>query len=88
MVISMRHTEIFWKAWQAADYVRIPVEVLYKLIERQEIAAEQRDGTWYIRKSALDAWLDKPATAEELEDLQRLIEGTTPGETADPAPHS
>jgi len=82
--MAMRHTEIFWKPWQAADYLRIPVEALYKLIERQEIAADQREGTWYIRKSVLDAWLDKPATAEELEELQRLIDGTTPNEKAAP----
>ena len=84
----MRHTEIFWKPWQAADYLRIPVEAVYKLIERQEIAADRRDGTWYIRKSVLDEWLDKPATAEELEELQRLIGGTTPGAAADPTPTS
>jgi len=84
----MRHTEIFWKAWQAADYLRIPVEAVYKLIERQEIAADQRDGTWYIRKSVLDTWLDKPATAEELEELQRLIDGTAPGAEANPIPTS
>ena len=75
----MKQTEVFWKPWQAADYLRIPIEVLYKLIERREIAAENRDGTWYIRKSVLDAWLDKPATAEELEELKRLIESTSPG---------
>jgi excisionase family DNA binding protein len=84
----MRHTEIFWKPWQAADYLRIPVEAVYKLIERQEIAAEQRDGTWYIRKSVLDAWLDKPATAEELEDLKHLIDSLTPGEASEPSPES
>jgi excisionase family DNA binding protein len=84
----MRHTEIFWKPWQAADYLRIPVAAVYKLIERQEIAADQRDGTWYIRKSILDEWLDKPATAEELEELQRLIDGTAPGAEANPTPTS
>ena len=88
MVRAMRHTEIFWKPWQAADYLRIPVAALYKLIERQEIAADQRDGSWYIRKSVLDAWLDKPATAEELEELQRLIDGPMPGEKADSTPSS
>jgi excisionase family DNA binding protein len=86
--MAMRHTEIFWKPWQAADYLRIPVEAVYRLIERQEIAADQRDGTWYIRKSVLDAWLDKPATAEELEELKRLIESTTPGGESDPRPPS
>jgi excisionase family DNA binding protein len=82
----MRHTEIFWKPWQAADYLRIPIAAIYKLIERQEIAAEQRDGTWYLRKSVLDAWLDKPATAEELDELKHLIDSTTPGETAGTTP--
>jgi Helix-turn-helix domain len=82
--MAMRHTEIFWKPWQAADYLRIPVDALYKLMERQEIAADQRDGTWYIRKSVLDAWLDKPATEEELNELQRLIEGTTSERQATP----
>jgi excisionase family DNA binding protein len=88
VAMAMRHTEVFWKPWQAADYLRIPVEAVYKLIERQEIAADQRDGTWYIRKSILDEWLDKPATAEELEDLKRLIDSTAPGEAADPTPKS
>jgi excisionase family DNA binding protein len=86
--MAMRHTEVFWKPWQAADYLRIPVEAVYKLIERQEIAADQREGTWYIRKSVLDAWLDKPATAEELEELKRLIDNTTAGGKADPTPTS
>jgi helix-turn-helix protein len=86
--MAMRHTEIFWKPWQASDYLRIPIEAVYRLIERQEIAAEQRDGMWTIRKSVLDAWLDKPATAEELEELQRLIDGTTPGAGANPIPTS
>ncbi|MBI3328307.1 MAG: helix-turn-helix domain-containing protein [Nitrospinae bacterium] len=71
----MRHTEVFWKPWQAADYLRLPVEAVYKLIERGEIAAENWDGTRYLRKSVLDEWLDRPATEEELEELKRLIEG-------------
>ena len=50
----MRSTEIFWKPWQAADYLRIPIDAVYKLIERQEIEADNRDGTWFIRKSVLD----------------------------------
>lgn len=82
----MKHTEVFWKPWQAADYLRIPIDAVYKLIERHEIAAEQRDGTWYIRKSVLDEWLDKPATSEELDELQRLIDSSTsPGQNERPA---
>lgn len=82
----MKHTEAFWKPWQAADYLRIPVDAVYKLIERQEIAADHRDGTWYIRKSVLDDWLDRPATAEELDELQRLIDSTaSPGESERPS---
>ena len=83
--MAMRHTEAFWKPWQAADYLRIPIEAVYKLIERQEIAAEDRDGVWYIRKTVLDEWLDKPATTEDLEELKRLIDSPPPGGEADPA---
>lgn len=79
---NFRHIEVFWKPWQAADYLRIPVEAVYKLIERGEIAAEQRDGTWTIRKSVLDEWLDRPSTSEELEELQRLIDSATPAQNA------
>jgi excisionase family DNA binding protein len=86
--VIMRHTEVFWKPWQAADYLRIPVEAVYKLIERHEIEAEQRDGTWYIRKSVLDAWLDKPATTEELDALKQLIDASTPGGETDHAASS
>jgi excisionase family DNA binding protein len=82
----MKHTEVFWKPWQAADYLRIPVDAVYALIERREIAAEQRDGSWSIRKSVLDEWLDKPATSEELDELQRLIDGSVPpGEAERPS---
>jgi len=82
----MRSTEIFWKPWQAADYLHIPVPAVYKLMERREIAAEQRDGTWYIRKSVLDAWLDKPATTEELAELKQLIDSSAPdGENEHPS---
>jgi excisionase family DNA binding protein len=84
----MKSTEIFWKPWQAADYLRVPVDTVYKLIERQEIAAEQRDGSWYIRKSVLDAWLDKPATSEELDELKQLIDSTMPGGSTDDHPPS
>jgi len=83
---NVRRIEVFWKPWQAADYLRIPVEAVYKLIERSEIAAEQRDGTWTIRKSILDEWLDRPATSEELDELQRLIDSATPAQNAGSPP--
>jgi excisionase family DNA binding protein len=82
----MKYTEAFWKPWQAADYLRIPVETLYKLIELHEIAADERDGTWYIRKSVLDEWLDKPATSEELDALKRLIDSAASAEPTRPPP--
>ena len=84
----MRSTEVFWKPWQAADYLRIPIGVVYKLIERREIEANNRDGTWYIRKSVLDAWLDKPATAEELDELKQLIDSSAPGGEGGDTAHS
>jgi hypothetical protein len=62
------------------------VETLYKLIELHEIAADERDGTRYIRKSVLDEWLDKPATSEELDALKRLIDSAASAEPTRPPP--
>ena len=43
----------------------IEIEAIYKLLETGEIAGEQVDGRWRIRKSVLDTWLDARASPEE-----------------------
>ena len=63
----MRTREMFFSPWQAADYTGF--EAIYELLASGEIAGEQVDGRWRLRKSVLDAWLDAEVSPEELEKL-------------------
>ena len=65
----MRTREMFFSPWQAADYTGLKVEAIYELLASGEIAGEQVDGRWRLRKSVLDAWLDAEVSQEELEKL-------------------
>jgi excisionase family DNA binding protein len=65
----MRTREMFFSPWQAADYTGLKVEAIYELLASGEIAGEQVDGRWRLRKSVLDAWLDAEVSPEELEKL-------------------
>ncbi|MGE3536551.1 MAG: helix-turn-helix domain-containing protein [Candidatus Tectimicrobiota bacterium] len=65
----MRTREMFFSPWQAADYAGLKIEAVYELLASGELAGEQVDGRWRLRKSMLDAWLDAEVSAEELEKL-------------------
>lgn len=73
-----RTTEMFLAPWQAADYAGLKVEAIYDMLERGEIAGENIDGRWRIRKSVLDAWLDAEVSPAELQRLVDNIRGLTP----------
>ena len=72
-----RSTEMFFSPWQAADYAGLKIEAIYELLESGEIAGEQIDGRWRIRKSAMDAWLDADVSTEELEKLTTQMRNMT-----------
>jgi excisionase family DNA binding protein len=55
---------MFFSPWQAADYTGLKVEAIYELLASGEIAGEQVDGRWRLRKSVLDAWLDAEVSPE------------------------
>lgn len=65
----MRSREILFAPWQAADYTGLKLEAIYELLASGELAGEQLDGRWRLRKSTLDAWLDAEVSAEDLERL-------------------
>jgi len=44
--MAMRHTEIFWKPWQAADYLRIAGRGALQANWRQEMPQTSGEGTW------------------------------------------
>ena len=73
----MRSREMFFSPWQAADYTGLKVEAIYELLASGEIAGEQVDGRWRLRKSVLDAWLDAEVSPEELEN-DHQDESTSP----------
>jgi excisionase family DNA binding protein len=73
-----RATEMFFAAWQAADYAGLKVQAIYDLLETGELAGEQVDGRWRIRKSVLDAWLDAEVSPDDLEKLTTHMRGLTP----------
>ena len=64
-----RSTEMFFAPWQAADYAGLTIKAIYVLLESGDLAGEQTNGRWRIRKSALDAWLDADVPPEELAKL-------------------
>lgn len=65
----MRSREMFFSPWQAADYTGLKVEAVYELLASGELAGEQIDGRWRLRKSVLDIWLDAEVSPEDLERL-------------------
>lgn len=65
----MRSREMFFSPWQAADYAGLKIEAIYELLESGDLAGEQVDGRWRLRKSVMDAWLDTEVSVEELEKL-------------------
>ncbi len=69
----MRSREMFFVPWQAADYTGLKVEAIYELLASGELAGEQVNGGWRLRKSTLDTWLDAEASPEELERLATKI---------------
>lgn len=72
-----RTTEMFFAPWQAADYAGLKVEAIYELLDTGEIAGEQVDGRWRLRKSTMDAWLDTEVSPEELDKLSSQMRGLT-----------
>ena len=78
-----RTSETFFAVWQAADYAGLKIEAVYELLESGEIAGEQADGRWRVRKSALDAWLDADVSREELEKLAPHLRGLAEAQARD-----
>jgi excisionase family DNA binding protein len=68
---------MFFAPWQAADYAGLKLEAIYELLETGEIAGEQVQGRWRIRKSVLDAWLDAEVAPQELEKLTSKLRHLT-----------
>ncbi|MEQ1566833.1 MAG: helix-turn-helix domain-containing protein [Myxococcota bacterium] len=51
---------------EAAEMLRIAERTCYELARKQRIPAAKVGGQWRIRRSELDAWLDRGGEAVEL----------------------
>ncbi len=72
-----RFTEMFFSPLQAADYAGLKIEAIYELLESGEIAGDQIDGRWRLRKSDIDTWLDADVAPEELKKLAGHLQHLT-----------
>ncbi|MCS6936802.1 MAG: helix-turn-helix domain-containing protein [Candidatus Bipolaricaulota bacterium] len=63
----------YLKPWQVSQYLGIPVEQVYAMLESQELPGEKIEGHWRVSLEKLEAWLDEEVPPQEIEKLaQRL----------------
>jgi excisionase family DNA binding protein len=70
----MRTVEIFLKPWQVSDYLGIPIDEIYNMLEEKELPGMIIDGSWRIRKTDLEKWLDEDITEKDVKALSKRIE--------------
>lgn len=70
----MRKVEVFMKPWQVSKYLGIPVDEIYEMIEEGELPATKIEGSWRIRRTELEKWLDEGVSKEDLVKLSKRIE--------------
>ncbi|MCX8103032.1 MAG: helix-turn-helix domain-containing protein [Candidatus Bipolaricaulota bacterium] len=63
----------FLRPWQVAQYLGIPIEKVYEMMESGELPAEKIEGRWRVDLAKLEKWLDEDVSPEDIEKLaQRL----------------
>lgn len=69
----MREVEWFMKPWQVSRYLGIPVDEIYKMLEQKELPGTKINGSWRIRKTELENWLDEKVSREDLIKLSKRM---------------
>jgi len=63
----------FLRPWQVSQYLGIPIEKVYEMMESGELPAEKIEGRWRVDIAKLEKWLDEDVSPEEIQKLaQRL----------------
>lgn len=63
----------FLRPWQVSQYLGIPIEKVYEMMESGELPAEKIEGRWRVDLAKLERWLDEEVSPEDIEKLaQRL----------------
>jgi excisionase family DNA binding protein len=63
----------FLKPWEASQYLGIPVDALYEMLEKGEIPGEKIEGHWRVDLAKLETWLDEEVSEDQLKDLAKKL---------------
>lgn len=63
----------FLKPWQVSQYLGIPIEKVYSMLESGELPGEKIDGHWRVSLEKLEKWLDEEVAPGEIEKLAQNL---------------
>ncbi len=63
----------FLRPWQVSQYLGIPIEKVYEMMESGELPAEKIEGRWRIDVAKLERWLDEDVSPEEIQKLAQYL---------------
>jgi excisionase family DNA binding protein len=63
----------YLKPWEASQYLGIPVDKLYEMLEKGEVPGEKIEGHWRVDLAKLEAWLDEEVSEDQLKNLAKNL---------------
>ncbi len=63
----------FLRPWQVSQYLGIPVDKVYEMMESGELPAEEIEGRWRVDLAKLEKWLDEDVSKEDIEKLAKHL---------------
>jgi len=64
----------FLRPWQVSQYLGIPIEKVYEMMESGELPAEKIEGRWRVDIAKLEKWLDEDVSPQDIEKLAQRLE--------------
>lgn len=64
----------FLKPWQVSQYIGVPIEQVYAMLEAGELPGEKIDGHWRVSLERLEKWLDEEVAPQEIEKLAERLD--------------
>lgn len=63
----------YLKPWEASQYLGIPIDTIYEMLEKGGIPGEKIEGHWRVDLAKLETWLDEEVTETDLKDLAKKL---------------